>query len=334
MSSAVSNCGSASRGLPARARARPSSTRGLLVARRELDRACQVREGQIETAADAEQTAQFQLCPGVGRVEPGEGLERADRLVRSAGVDERQRQVAVRGQVCRVFLCRSLEQPDGIVQGAGLHRQQAALESRAASGGQKDEALNERVVYRGRGFVRPFEMETGPVPVPQIPASQCQGMVNATGGGREFECPFESLGGGRCVPGVECDPAEAVVGGRLIRVEGKGLSPARLRFRRQAKPVFDFRETEQHSHLVRCGRQHGSVAPSGRLQVAAGVEREGLQIRPAPVVRIESLRFPVAGERVLEQVEGFGLEELQSVVEAAEFAERVGDLRRVCAFRV
>lgn len=55
---------------------------------------------------------------------------------------------------------------------------------------------------------------------------------------------------------------------------------------------------------------------------------------PAPVVRIESLRFAVAGERVLEQVEGFGLEELQSVVEAPELADRGCDFGRGSPFRV
>ena len=124
------------------------------------------------------------------------------------------------------------------------------------------------------------------------------------------------------------------MGGRLVRVEGKSFSPERLGYGRPAEPVFDFRETEQHGHPARRGREHGPVPPRGRLEVAAGVKRESLEVGPSPVPWIDSLRFAVAGERVLEQVEGFGLQELQSVVKAAEFTDRGRDLRCGRTFRV
>ena len=47
---------------------------GLLVAGSELDGSFQVSEGLIEAAASGEQAAEFQLRPGVGRVESGQGL--------------------------------------------------------------------------------------------------------------------------------------------------------------------------------------------------------------------------------------------------------------------
>ncbi|MCY3933299.1 MAG: hypothetical protein OXH70_16450 [Acidobacteria bacterium] len=55
-----------------------------------------------------------------------------------------------------------------------MHRQQAALERRAASGGKKDEALSEGIVDGDRSLVRLPEMEAGVLPVAQIPAGQCQ----------------------------------------------------------------------------------------------------------------------------------------------------------------
>ena len=177
-------------------------------------------------------------------------------------------------------------------------------------------------------------METGPIPVSQIPARQRQRVVHPAGGGRELERPLQRPGGGRRIPGIECHPAEAVVGGRLLRVEGKSFSPECLRCRRPTEPVFHFRQAEQHRHPVRRGFERGPVSPRRGLQVAPGVQRESLEVEPSPVARVDSLRFAVAGERVLEQVQGFGLKELQSVVEAAEFTDRGRQLPRGGAFRV
>ena len=303
------------------------------VVRRQVDGLLQMRNGQVDAPLLGQQTSEFHSRPGIRGVEFRKPGQRCGGLSGPAGLHLRERQVAVRQQVRRILLRCGTQKAHCRLESAGLNREQAPAQQRAATHRESRHSLDQPVVQGNSRLAGQTQMALGGLHAPQVAVGEAQGVMGLACVRHQFDHLLEKRRRRGEVSAVEGDPAETQKGGRLFRFRLQSPVPQALGGLEAAEPAFHLGQPEEcHGHAG-ATIERFTVTVRRLRQFTLRLQGEGLEIGPAPVQVVDPARFPVANERVLEHRQRFRLQELQAVVQPPQFAHRFRQFRRRRALR-
>ena len=257
-----------------------------------------------------------------GGVERQEFLVGCLGLVELAGVDVSQSQVLPRFQVRGIGLDGAAEERGRGGELAGLDGDQALLDLGGAAGGQVGELADEGIVEGEVHVARLCQVGGSSLLVAQAAVGHAERVVTAAGGGFGGERSFQVAGCGLGVAAVERQGADAIERRGELGLDFERAVPERGGFVGVAERGLGFGEALEGRDQVGFDRDRRAVGGGRRFEIAGGLAGEGGQVRPAMIGRIQAACFPVAVFGGLQRGECMAVEQLQPVVELAEFADR------------